>query len=120
MEITEALQKLVKEVEGGLASIIVTLDGESVGHYSLDPSLHIELIGARYGLVVRDALDTLEQREQEKIRVLVVEGVQTSLVMVPVGSEFFLLLLIQSRGNLGQAIFRSRILAFRLERELAG
>lgn len=119
MEIREALESLVKKVEGGTACVLISSDGEAIERYSGDSSLDLEWIGARYGVVVRDMLATVERQDQGTVRSMVVELDKAILVIAPIRDLFFLLLLIRPGGNLGQALFQCRISASGLEKELA-
>jgi len=119
MEIKEALDALVKKVDGGIASILISNDGEAIEWCSTDSSFDVEWIGARFGVVVRDILAAVKRQDQGVVRGIVVEFERGSLVVLPLRDLFFLLLLIQPEGNLGQALFQCRMSASRLEKELA-
>jgi predicted regulator of Ras-like GTPase activity (Roadblock/LC7/MglB family) len=119
MEIREALEFLVKKVEGGTAGLLISLDGETIERYSTDSSLDLEWIGARYGVVARDLLAAVERQDQGAVRSMVVELDKAILVIAPLRDLFFLLLLIRPGGNLGQALFQCRMSALGLEKELA-
>jgi len=119
MEIKEALGSLVKKVEGGIASVLISSDGEAIECCCLDSSFDVEWIGARYGVMVRDILATVKRQDQGMVKNVVVELDKGILVVTPLSDLFFLLLLIQAEGNLGQALFQCRILASGLETELA-
>ncbi|MDH7501065.1 MAG: hypothetical protein QHH30_11865 [candidate division NC10 bacterium] len=119
MEIKEALEALVKKVEGGIASILISEDGEAINWCSVDPSFDVEWIGARFGVVVRDLVAAVKRQDQGMVRGIVVEFERGGLVISPLGEFFFLLLLIQPDGNLGQALFHCRMSASRIEKELA-
>jgi len=119
MEIKEALGSLVEKVEGGIASVLISSDGEAMECYSLDSSFDLEWIGARYGIVVRDILATVKRQDQGTVRSIVVELDRGILVVAPLKDLFFLLLLLQEEGNLGQALFQCRVFASQLEKELA-
>lgn len=119
MEIKEALGSLVKRVGGGIASVLISSEGEIIEFYSDDKSHDLEWIGARYGVVVRDILSTVKRLDQGVVRSIVVELDRGSLVVTPLGDLFFLILLIDQEGNLGQAAFHGRMAALALEKELA-
>jgi predicted regulator of Ras-like GTPase activity (Roadblock/LC7/MglB family) len=118
MEIREELRALVKKVEGGMACILVSPDGEAIDLSTDIKGPDVEWVGARFGLVIRDVLSTVERLNQGTVRSVVVEMERGSLVVTPVRDLFFLMLLVKPEGNLGQALFQSKISAFALEKEL--
>jgi predicted regulator of Ras-like GTPase activity (Roadblock/LC7/MglB family) len=119
MEIKEELRSLIKMVEGGMAGILVSSDGESIEFISDRKEPDMEWIGARFGVVVRDILSAVKRLDQGMVRSMVVELDQGSLVVTPLRDLFFLMLLVRPEGNLGQALFQSKIAASALEKELA-
>ena len=119
MEIKEALNSLVQKVEGGIASVVISMEGEAIDCYSKEPGFDVEWIGARYGLVVRDILSTVSRLNQGVVRSIVLELQKAILVVTPLKDLFFLVLLVHQDGNLGQALFQCRILAPALEEELS-
>jgi predicted regulator of Ras-like GTPase activity (Roadblock/LC7/MglB family) len=119
MEIKEELRSLIKKVEGGLACILVSSDGEAIEFSSDMKDPDVEWVGARFGVVVRDILSAVKHLNQGIVRSMVVELAKGSLVVTPLRDDFFLMLLVHPEGNLGQALFHTKIAASALERELA-
>jgi predicted regulator of Ras-like GTPase activity (Roadblock/LC7/MglB family) len=118
MEIKAELHSLVKKVGGGIACILASPEGEAIEFCSDVEDADVEWVGARFGLVVRDTISAVNRLGQGIVRSIVMELEGASLVVTPVRDLFFLMLVLQPDGNLGQALFQSKISAFTLEREL--
>jgi predicted regulator of Ras-like GTPase activity (Roadblock/LC7/MglB family) len=118
MEIKQELRSLVKKVEGGLACILVSSDGEAIEFSSNMKDPDVKWVGARFGVVVRDILSAVKRLNQGIVRSMVVELEKGNLVVTPLREDFFLMLLVKPEGNLGQALFHCKIAASTLEREL--
>lgn len=119
MEIKETLEGLIDKVQGGIASVLISSDGEAIEYCSRDKAFDIEWIGARYGLVFRDLSSTVERLGQGLIRSIVVELEKGNLVVNPIIDQFYLILFLHPEGNLGQGLHYSKMAAVAIERELA-
>jgi predicted regulator of Ras-like GTPase activity (Roadblock/LC7/MglB family) len=118
MKIKEELRSLIKAVEGGMACILISSEGEAIEFSSDVKDPDVEWVGARFGVVVRDILSTVKRLNQGTVRSMVVELEKGSLVVTPLRDGFFLMFLLHPGGNLGQALFRCKIAASALEKEL--
>jgi predicted regulator of Ras-like GTPase activity (Roadblock/LC7/MglB family) len=118
MDIREALGSLHRQVEGAVLSVLVGSDGESIDLYCSESSLDAEWIGARFGIVVRDILGTLDRLNQGELRTIVLELEKGILIILPLRGLFSLMVFLEPQGNLGQALFHGRVVASALEKEL--
>ena len=119
MKIKEELRSLINTVEGGMACILVSSDGDAIEFSSDVKDPDVEWVGVRFGVVIRDILSAVKRLNQGTVRSMVVELEKGSLVVTPFRDGFFLLMfLVHPTGNLGQALFRCKIAASALEKEL--
>ncbi|UBV41703.1 roadblock/LC7 domain-containing protein [Deinococcus taeanensis] len=114
----DQLTQLVKDVDGAWAAAIGGLDGLLIeGHATLDADLSL-LIAEHAGLyrvtqtVYTDTLQGGQPRE------LYLRGERLSVYLHPIKSDYFLLLAVDGRGNLGQARLYGRDTARKLEAQL--
>ncbi|MBZ9712853.1 MULTISPECIES: roadblock/LC7 domain-containing protein [Deinococcus] len=112
------LSQLVKDVDGAWAAAIAGLDGLLIeGHSTTDTDLSL-LVAEHAGLfrVARSAYDMTLGGGQT--RELYVRGERLAVYLHPVKTDYFLLLAIDGRSNLGQARLYGRDAARKLEATL--
>lgn len=109
------LTQLIKDVDGAWAAAIGGLDGLLVEGQTSNPTdLHL-LIAEHAGLlrsanmVYQDTLNGGQPRE------IYLRGVRLSVYLHPIKTDFFLLIALDSRSNLGQARIYGRDAARKLE-----
>ena len=99
----EHLRRLVEDVDGAWAAALGGLDGLLVdGHSNADVDLSL-LVAEHAGLLrgARQAYDTLSGGQAQE---WFMRGQTLSTYVTPLpGQEFFLLLVLDGQGNLGQA-----------------
>ncbi len=112
------LTQLVTDVNGAWAAAIGGLDGLLVeGHAQADTDLN--LLVAEHAGILRAANAAYDQTLGGGLaRELYVRGESLSVFLQPIGSDFFLLLALDGRSNLGQARLYGRDAARRLEAQL--
>ncbi len=114
----DQLTPLVRDVDGAWAAAIAGLDGLLIeGHATLDADLSL-LVAEHAGLyraahtVYTDTLQGGAPRE------LYLRGERLSVYLHPIKTEYFLLLAVDGRSNLGQARLYGRDAARKLEATL--
>ncbi|WP_261663702.1 roadblock/LC7 domain-containing protein [Deinococcus sp. Marseille-Q6407] len=111
------LTQLVRDVDGAWAAAIGGLDGLLVeGHSAAEVSL--DLLVAEHAGLLRAASDAYAMVGGGAARELYIRGEQLSVFLQPVNAEFFVLLALDSRANLGQARLYARATAQQLAGEL--
>ncbi|MFC5849075.1 roadblock/LC7 domain-containing protein [Deinococcus petrolearius] len=112
------LTQLVTDVNGAWAAAIGGLDGLLVeGHAHADTDL--SLLVAEHAGMLRAVSSAYTQTLGGGVaRELYVRGETLSVFVQPIGSDFFLLLALDGRSNLGQARLYGRDAARRLEAQL--
>ncbi len=112
----EQLRQLVDDVDGAWAAALGGLDGLLVdGHSNVDVDLSL-LVAEHAGMLraATQAYDTLSGGQAQE---WFMRGAALSTYMMPMpGNEFFLLLLLDGQGNLGQA----RMFGYQTMQQLEG
>jgi uncharacterized protein len=112
------LKQLVGDVDGAWAAAICGLDGLLVESYSAT-DIDMSLLAAEHAGMFRTATqaysDTLSGGQP---REFYIRAERLSVFLHPIGQEFFLLLALAGRSNLGQARLYGRDAALKLEAEL--
>lgn len=109
------LTQLVADVDGAWAAAIGGLDGLLVeGHASATTDLNL-LVAEHAGLLRAATTAYGETLGGGATRELYLRGERLSVYLHPITSDFFLLLALDARSNLGQARLYGRDAARRLE-----
>jgi len=112
------LKQLVSDIDGAWAAAISGLDGLLVESYSAT-DIDLSLLAAEHAGMLRNASQAYTQTlSGGQPRELYVRAERLSVYLHPIGQNFFLLLALSGRSNLGQARLYGRDAAQRLETEL--
>ena len=112
------LKQLVSDIDGAWAAAISGLDGLLVESYSAT-DIDLSLLVAEHAGMLRSASQAYSQTlSGRQPRELYVRAERLSVYLHPIGQNFFLLLALSGRSNLGQARLYGRDAAQRLETEL--
>ncbi len=116
---TEHLKKLVEDVDGGIGSLIMGLDGISVDSYLReDESADITTIGMEFSFILTQVRKAGEILEIGGLQEFTVKAEKLTLIVRMLTDEYFLALMIASDGNFGKGRFFMRLAAPRLIAEL--
>jgi predicted regulator of Ras-like GTPase activity (Roadblock/LC7/MglB family) len=116
---TEHLRKLVEDVDGGIGSLIMGLDGIAVDSYVRDnASADITTIGMEFSFILTQVRKAGEILEIGGIEELTIKAERLTLIVRMLTDEYFLALMIDADGNFGKGRFFMRVAAPRLIAEL--
>jgi predicted regulator of Ras-like GTPase activity (Roadblock/LC7/MglB family) len=113
----ELLRNLVASVDGAVGSVIMGIDGISIDEYCEREDTDLQLIGIELGSVVKEmnraslSMDTGEVGEWA-----MVSDKRTVLVRT-INQEYFAVLVLNGKGNLGKGRFKLRILLPQISKE---
>ncbi len=115
----EPLQKIVDNVEGGIAGLVMGFDGIAVETYTREGGkLDVNTVGMEFSFIltqIRKAAQILEVGELKEISV---KAENLTLVMRVLSDEYFLALALTPEGNFGKGRYLMRVVAPRLQTEL--
>ncbi|MFK7602793.1 roadblock/LC7 domain-containing protein [Deinococcus sp. SM5_A1] len=112
------LTQLVKDVDGAWAAAIGGLDGLLIeGYTTTDTDLNL-LIAEHAGLLVAAGTAYTQTLNAGQPRELYLRGERLSVYLQTIRAEYFLLLALDARSNLGQARLYGREAARKLEQTL--
>jgi len=116
---TEHLKKVVDNVDGGIASVIMGLDGIAIETYVREgQQADINTIGMEFSFIliqVKKAAEILEVGVLEEVSI---KAEQLTLVIRMVSPEYFLATAIGPEGNFGKCRFLMRLASVGLAAEL--
>jgi predicted regulator of Ras-like GTPase activity (Roadblock/LC7/MglB family) len=109
------LQALLERVPGSRAAVVADVDGITLAAATRDPALEVDMLAARYAVVLRDlrgALDRLGHGEPSQL-ILDLRGAR--LVILPLKEGFAFYLVLEPDHDLGRGLFEARKAATLLE-----
>jgi len=121
MGFSETLTGLANRIEGCAAVVILGIDGIPIERHvpNLDSALDIETVATEFTTLVRRSMRTAADSELGEMREMVFATDTMSFLLRPITSEYFLLLALNSGGNVGRARFELRKAQLAMETEFA-
>ena len=112
----EHLKKIVSNVDGARASLLMEFDGIAVDYYQNDSS-DIKTLGTEFSQLMTHARRTAKILEVGGLEEMMVKTDDLILVFRIVNEDYFLTIALDSTGNYGKARFIARLVVPRLLEE---
>lgn len=108
----EHLKKVVQEVDGGVGSVIMGLDGIAVETYMRDQDgFNIDIIGMEFSFILTQVKKAAEALKVGGVREFVTKAEQLLLVIRMLTDEYFVAVALTPNGNFGKCRFLLRLTA---------
>ena len=115
----DSLKRLVDNVEGGIAGLLMGFDGIAVDSYSrVDQTIDINTVGMEFSYILSQARKAAEILEVGPIREVTIKAEKLTLVMRVVSPDYFIALAMTPDGNYGKGRYLLRMAAPRVIEEL--
>jgi predicted regulator of Ras-like GTPase activity (Roadblock/LC7/MglB family) len=121
----ENLQKIVDNVEGGLAGLLMGFDGIPVESYTRDLSaaaqpapMDIQTVGMEFSFILGQVRKAAEALEVGVVQEVAIRAEKLSIIIRVLNKDYFLALALGEGGNFGKGRFLLRCVAPRLQSEL--
>jgi predicted regulator of Ras-like GTPase activity (Roadblock/LC7/MglB family) len=116
----EHLQKMVENVEGGQAALLMGYDGIAVESYSRDDTTDpdINTVGMEFSFIFGQIRKAAEILEIGGIQEVTIQAERLVIIIRALTDEYFAALTLTEHGNFGKARFMLRITAPRLLKDL--
>ena len=116
----ENLAKVVDNVEGGVAGLLMGFDGIAVETYTRKPDgLDINTVGMEFSFILTQVRKAAEVLEVGGIQEVAIRADNLSIIIRVLNREYFLALALGPDGNFGKGRFMLRMVAPKLQTELA-
>ncbi len=121
MSFEETLTGILSRVEGGVAAIILGIDGIPIERRIAQPDrdLDIDLVATEFTTLLRRSMRVAADTCLGELKEMVLVTDLMTYLLRPITPEYFLLLAISPRGNVGRARFELRKAQLSLEEEFA-
>lgn len=117
----EHLQKIVDNVEGGRAALLMGFDGIAVDSYTprTEDDLDIQTMGMEFSFVMTQMRKAAEILEIGGIQEVSIKAERITLVMRILSQDYFMAVALSPEGNFGKARFLMRLEVPKLLADLA-
>jgi predicted regulator of Ras-like GTPase activity (Roadblock/LC7/MglB family) len=113
------LAQLIASVPGARGAIVTDWEGEAVDQVGLMDTYDLQVMGAHKGVVLQSLGRVASRLGNDRLTELVITTSRVQTLVLPVTSEYFLLLACDRNGTLGRARFEARRCLQALHREIA-
>jgi len=115
----EPLQKIVDNVEGGIAGLVMGFDGISVESYTRDgDKMDINTVGMEFSFILTQVRKAAEILDVGGMTEISIKAEKLTIVIRVLNSDYFLALALGPDGNFGKGRYLMRVVAPRLQAEL--
>lgn len=105
----QMLQEVVDRTEGGIAGLLMGLDGIPVEQYiSPNASLDVETIGMEFSVILKNIRNASELLEAGQAQDVSIRAERMTTVVRYLNEEYFVAVAIAPEGNAGKARFLLR------------
>ena len=107
---TETLKKVVDNVEGGIAAVIMGLDGISVDTYvKLPERVDVNTVAMEFSFILSQVRKAGESLSVGNLEELSVKAQRLLLVCRMISPQYFVAIVMAPEGNFGKARYLARI-----------
>ncbi len=105
----ELLEEVVQGTDGGIAALLMGLDGIPVDNFVKDDaSLDVESIGMEYSVVLKDIQKAAELLDAGTAQEVAIRAERLTTVLRLVNDQYFVALAVSPGGNVGKGRFLLR------------
>jgi predicted regulator of Ras-like GTPase activity (Roadblock/LC7/MglB family) len=115
----EPLQKIVDNVEGGIAGLVMGFDGISVESYTREGhKIDINTVGMEFSFILTQVKKAAEILDVGGITEVAIRAEKLTIVIRALNADYFLALALAPEGNFGKGRYLMRVVAPKLQAEL--
>ncbi|MDX9708873.1 MAG: roadblock/LC7 domain-containing protein [Trichloromonas sp.] len=112
------LGDLIAAVPGAGGAILADWEGEAVDQVARMDAYELKVIGAHKGVILNRLRDLVQRLDGAEPREIVITTDRMEILVMPVTSEYFLVLTLARGQAFGRALFEARRCVARLIREI--
>lgn len=106
---TDILRKVVDNVDGGIAAVIMGLDGIPVDTYIRQNSVDVNTIGMEFSFILTQVRKAGESLQVGGLEELSVKAQRLMLICRMVSPQYFVAVALAPEGNFGKARYLARL-----------
>lgn len=106
---TDTLRKVVDNVDGGIAAVIMGLDGIPVDSYIRQNSVDVNTIGMEFSFILGQVRKAGESLQVGGLEELSVKAQRLMLICRMISPQYFVAIALSPEGNFGKARYLTRM-----------
>jgi predicted regulator of Ras-like GTPase activity (Roadblock/LC7/MglB family) len=115
----EPLQKIVDNVEGGIAGLVMGFDGIAVESYTREGhKIDINTVGMEFSFILTQVRKAAEILDVGRMHEISIKAEKLTIVIRILNHDYVLALALTPEGNFGKGRYLMRVVAPRLQAEL--
>ena len=114
----ENLQKIVDNVEGGIAGLLMGFDGIAVETYARQGDIDIQTVGMEFSFILTQVRKAAEILEVGGVKEIAIKAEQLTVIIRVLSEEYFVALALRPEGNFGKGRYLLRVVAPKMVTEL--
>jgi len=112
------LDGLVKNVPGAMGAIVADWEGEAVDQVGPMDEYELKVVGAHSGVILQNVRESAARLKNDDLQEIVVITEKVQTLVLPVNSEYYLVLTFEREDFLGRALFEARRCLVELKKEI--
>ena len=120
MSLRDALNTIVRNVDGSLAALIMAYDGIPIDEVTVEQSeFDMQLLSVEYATVLKEikrAVDIMKMGDLEEV---FISTTRTCVVVRVLVDDLFVALIMDRNGNIGKGRYMLKLKSFEMTRELS-
>jgi len=106
----EIIMEVVEKVEGGVAGVIMGVDGIAIDNYIKgESSLEIQSVGAEYAVILQQVKGVSEMLKSGKLKEFIIFSEGFILIIHSINEDYFAALALKPEGNYGKGRYLLRM-----------
>jgi predicted regulator of Ras-like GTPase activity (Roadblock/LC7/MglB family) len=119
MMFKEILQEVVENAGGGLAGVIMGMDGIAIDEYKTRGSeLDVQAVGIEYSKTLQEIRKICGSLEAGQLGEVTISTARNTIVIKVINEDYFIVLVLNADGNFGKGRYLMRKAIARLKEEL--
>jgi predicted regulator of Ras-like GTPase activity (Roadblock/LC7/MglB family) len=115
----ENLQKIVENVDGGVAGLLMGFDGIAVESYVREGGdVDIQAVGMEFSFILTQVRKAAEILEVGGVHEIAIKAEKLTIIIRVLSNEYFVALAMKPEGNFGKGRYLLRVVAPRMVAEL--
>lgn len=115
----EPLQRIVDNVEGGIAGLVMGFDGIAVESYTREGhKMDVNTVGMEFSFILTQVKKAAEILDIGGVHEIAIRAEKLMIVIRVLNNEYFLALALSPDGNFGKGRYLMRVVAPKLQAEL--
>jgi predicted regulator of Ras-like GTPase activity (Roadblock/LC7/MglB family) len=115
----DAIRDVVEGTDGGIAGVLMDLEGIAVDSYAKPGEFDINTVGAEFSVILKSIQRATEALEAGGAREISIQSEKVTTLIRVLNGEYFLALTLTPDGNLGKGRYLMRTAAPKLLEQLS-